>query len=405
MDREGHGFSRAASGREIQRALAPEVTLQRSGSQRLKPESDGRAVTARVELVPFPARLMASAFLSFLVLCPLAGSAQVVASHAPTLATPATTSTAALSVASVQVLPPSSGNPVAKVNGAILTEKDLLLEEQAIFPYAGIHNGSVPKAMEPEMRKGALQMIIFEELLYQEALREKRTVPAERMKRAEVEFRKQFATEQEYNQVMQNEVHGSQQLMREKIRRSLLIEAMLKSEINDKAKVSETAALAYYKANPKEFQRAELFSIQTISIIPPQNPTPEMQQEARKKADSALKQAKTTKTYQDFGLLAEKISEDDWHVNMGDRKAVERDKLPAPVVDAALKMKAGQVSDLIQLGPAYTLFRLNAHTPAGVAPFAEVKAKLMTDLQKSRTDKLRAALDKKLRQTAKIEVL
>ena len=248
-------------------------------------------------------------------------------------------------------------------------------------------------------------MIIFEELLYQEALREKRTVAPERLQRAEVEFRKQFPTEQEYNQVLQNEVHGSKPLLREKIRRSLLIEDMLKTEVNTRAKVTEATALAYYRANPKNFQRPETFSIQTISIVPPENPTPEMAQEARKKADSALKQAKTTKTYQEFGLLAEKISEDDWHVNMGDRKSVERDKLPPPVVNAALAMKPGQVSDLIQMGPAYTLFRLNGHVPAGIAPFAEVKAKLITDMQKSKTDQLRAALNKRLRKTAKVEVL
>jgi len=194
-------------------------------------------------------------------------------------------------------------------------------------------------------------------------------------------------------------------LLREKIRRSLLIDDMLKTEVSTKARVSEATALAYYKANPKNFQRPEMFSIQTISIVPPQNPTPEMAQEARKKADNAVKQAKATKTYQEFGLLAEKVSEDDWHVNMGDRKSVERDKLPPPVVNAALAMKPGQVSDLIQMGPAYTLFRLNAHVAAGVAPFTEVKAKLMTDMQKSKTDQLRAELNKKLRKTAKVEVL
>jgi len=328
--------------------------------------------------------------------------AQVVASHAPTLAAP--TAAASSPTTSPTPAPPSSGTPVARVNGAILTDRDLTREMEAIFPYAKIHNG-IPKDMEPEMRKGALEMIIFEELLYQEALREKRTVPAQRMQKAELEFRKQFPTEQEYNQVLQNEVRGSKQLMREKIRRSLLIEDMLKTEVRSKARVTEAAALAYYKANPKNFQHTEMFTLQTISIIPPQNPTPEMAQEAKKKADSALKQAKATKTYQEFGLLAEKVSEDDWHVNMGDRKSVERDKLPPPVVTAALAMKTGQVSDLIQLGPAYTLFRLNAHVPAGLTPFAEVKAKLMTDMQKSKTDQLRAELNKKLRKTAKIEVL
>ena len=329
-------------------------------------------------------------------------SAQVVASHAPTLAAPKPASSAA--TMSSTPAPPSSGSPVARVNGAVLTDRDLMREIEAIFPYAKIHNG-VPKDMEPEMRKGALEMIIFEELLYQEALRQKRTVAPERLQRAEVEFRKQFPTEEEFKQVMQNEVHGSKQLMREKIRRSLLIDEMLKTEVRDKARISEAAALAYYKANPKNFQRVEAFSIQTISIIPPENPTAEMAQEARKKANNASKQAKATKSYQEFGLLAEKISEDDWHVNMGDRKSVDRDKLPPPVVSAALAMRPGQVSDLIQLGPAYTLFRLNAHTPAGIAPFAEVKAKLMSDMQKSKTDQLRAELNKRLRKTAKIEVL
>ena len=327
---------------------------------------------------------------------------QVVASHTPTLTTPKSQNIGV--PASPTPAPASSGTPVARVNGAVLTDRDLMREIEAIFPYARVHNG-LPKDMEPEMRKGALEMIIFEELLYQQALREKRTVPAERLQRAEVEFRKQFPTEQEFDQVLQNEVHGSKQLMREKIRRSLLIEQMLKTEVTSKAKVTEAAALAYYKANPKNFQHPELFSLQTISIIPPPNPTPEIKQEARKKAENALKQAKTTKTYQEFGLLAEKISEDDWRVNMGDRKSVERDKLPPPVVNAALAMKPGQVSDLIQMGPAYTLFRLNAHIPAGVSPFAEVKAKLMTDMQKSKTDQLRAELNKRLRKTAKIEVL
>lgn len=340
------------------------------------------------------------------LLLAMAANAQVVASHAPALSAPAgNPARSSAGVGSVTPAPPSSGTPVAKVNGAVLTDGDLMREEQAIFPYANVHNGSMPKSMEPEMRKGALDMIIFEELLYQEALKEKRTVPPARLQKAETEFRRQFANEEEYNQVLQREVHGSKQALKEKILRSLLIEEMLKTEVRDKSRVSEAAARAYYNANPKKFAHPEMFSIQTISILPPPNSNPEIAQEARKKADNALKLAKATKTYQEFGLLAEKISDDDWHVNMGDRKGVDRSTLPPPVVSAALGMKPGQVSDLIQLGTAYTLFRLNAHIPAGITPFAEVKVKLMSDLQKSKTDELRAALDKKLRKTAKIEVL
>lgn len=325
-------------------------------------------------------------------------SAQILASHAPT----ATASGPVSKAPVTQAL--ATAKPVARVNGAVLTDRDLMREIQTIFPYAKMHNG-IPKGMEPEMRKGALDMIIFEELLYQEALRRKMTVAPERMKHAEAEFRKQFATEQEFNQVLQVEVHGSRQLMREKIRRSLLIDDLMKSDITDKSRVGSTEARAYYGRNPKKFQHPEMFSIQTISIIPPANANPDVVKEARKRAEDALKQAKATKNYQEFGLLAERMSDDDWHVNMGDRKSVEREKLPPPVVAAAEAMKPGQVSDLIQLGPAYTLFRLNAHIPAGVTPYDQVKDKLEKDLQKQKNEQLRSELNRRLRKTAKIEVL
>jgi parvulin-like peptidyl-prolyl isomerase len=193
--------------------------------------------------------------------------------------------------------------------------------------------------------------------------------------------------------------------MSQKIRRALLIQELLKLEVEDKAKVSPLQAKAYYDQHPKEFAHSETFSIQTISILPPQTGGPEVQQEARKRAQDAARRAKATKSYQEFGLLAESVSDDDWRVNLGDRKAVAGEKLPPEVVKAALAMQVGQVSDLIQLGNAYTIFRLNAHDPAGETPFAEIKDKLRKDLEKSKVEQLRSGLDRKLRQNAKIEEL
>jgi hypothetical protein len=68
-------------------------------------------------------------------------------------------------------------------------------------------------------------------------------------------------------------------------------------------------------------------------------------------------------------------------------------------------MKPGEVSNLIQLGNAYTIFRLVEHTRAGMKPFAAVKAKLQSDLQKQKRVELRAALNRKLQKNAKVEVL
>jgi peptidyl-prolyl cis-trans isomerase SurA len=331
-----------------------------------------------------------------LLLATAAAAKSQVASHSPT--TPPNPSAPAAS-------PFQAGDkPVAKVNGTVLTDRDLLREMLQIFPYASQHNG-FPKEQEASIRQGALQMIIFEELVYQEALRRKLVVSAQELNRSEADFKKQFHSAQEYEQYLKTEMGGSEQTVRSKINRSLLIEQVLKSDVQDKSAVTLAEARAFYDKNPGQFLMPESFTFQSISVLPPQNATADQKKEAAKRAADFLKQAKTTNSYQDFGLLAEKISEDDFRVNMGDHKSVERDKLPPQVVKACLAMKPGQVSDLIQIEQAYTIVRLNAHNLAKKQTFDAVKATLRTDVQKAKYERLRVGLDKKLRANAKVEVL
>ena len=297
------------------------------------------------------------------------------------------------------------GRPVARVNGVVLTDADLVREEFLIFPYAAQHNGKLPADMEPGIRKGALEMIIFEELVYQDAERRKITIPAARIDKAEAEFRKQFESNAAFNQYLQTEFKGNEQALREKIRRSLLIEQLLKTEVDAKSTVSLAELRAYYDKNPGRFAYAESFAIQTISIIPPDNAAPQQLKEAKKKADDAYKQAQATKTAEQFGLLAEKISDDDYRVMMGDHKWIARDKMPPEMLAPALKMKDGEMSGLIQVGQYYVIFRMNKHLPAGKVPFDAVKVQLRKELEKQKTNEVRAALDKKLRQNAKVETL
>jgi len=308
-----------------------------------------------------------------------------------------------------QPTPPASAfqvsdRPVARVNGVVLTDRDLLREMLAIFPYARQHNG-FPKTQEASIRQGAFQMIIFEELVYQEAQRRKLVVPTQELKQAEVDFKTQFHSAEEYHEYLQVEMGGSEQAMRDKIRRSLLIERLLKSDVENKSAITLAELRAYYDKNPARFRIPESFSFQTISVLPPQNPSADQKKGALERANVELKQAQTTNSYQDFGLLAEKISEDDFRVNMGDHKAVEREKLPPQVVKALLAMKPGQVSDLIQVEQAYTIVRLNAHSLARTQSFEEVKTGLRSELQRSKYENLREGLDKRLRANAKVEVL
>ncbi len=341
---------------------------------------------------------------------------QMMASHAPTTATPTTaapnTGAAASATfpAAAKAVKSSAdqaslmvtGKAVVKVNDAVLTDRDLLREMFALFPYAKQHGG-FPKSKEAEIRQGALQMIIFEELVYQEAQRRKLTLAPGRLTREEKNFKGQFTSQAEFDEYLKTDLGGSEAKLREGIKRSLLIEAMLKQEVDSKAAVTLAEARAYYTKNPKAFEHGETFGLQTISIIPPDKASAQTLEETRKRAEGILTQAKATKNYEQFGLLAEKVSEDDFRVNMGDRHVVASEKLPAEVVKVAQKMKPGEVSGLIALGTAFTIIRVNSHTPPGKAAFAQAKATLIDNLKKQKYEQLRVGLDKRLHQNAQIQ--
>src|SRR5437763_9537664 len=131
----------------------------------------------------------------------LSAGAQV-ASHSPTHG--ASSADAALPPARMSKLQ-VTGKTVARVNGAALTDRDLVREMFAIFPYAKQHNG-FPENLEPQIRKGALDMIIFEELVYQDAKRRNLSVPPAKLAKAEKEFRQQFPSKEVYEQFVKEEL-------------------------------------------------------------------------------------------------------------------------------------------------------------------------------------------------------
>jgi len=329
----------------------------------------------------------------------LGASAQV-AMHAPTTAAAQPTGAFARS-GPVTI----TNKPVAKVNGAVLTDRDLVREMMIIFPYAQQHGGGFPKEMEAGIRKGALDMIIFEELVYQDALKRGVAVPQAKLDRAIAEFKKQFGSEAEFQAYLKSEHGGSMQDLREKVRRAIIIDDQLNVLVNDKAKVTDAQARAYYQSNAKNFTSQETVSIQTISIVIPDKATSKQEAEARQRAEDALKKAKAAKSYEEFGVLAEKVSQDDWRVMMGDHKALPRGKMPAPIEKVAFNMKPGEVSDLIRMENSWCIVRVNAHNMPKAIPYDQIQAQLKRDLEAQRTEQLRSSLAAKLKKTATIEVM
>ena len=299
----------------------------------------------------------------------------------------------------------SLAKPVVRINGAVLTEADLQREMAAMFPYAQQHGGKVPKSMEAEVRRGALQMIEFEELVYQEAVRLKMRIAVTRLDHAVADLRAQFDSEVAFHQFLKAEFHGSQSILRKKVERSLLIDELLDLEVTKKSEISNADVRATYDRDPARFSLPRKVSIQTISLLIPDNASPEQEMTMRHRAEDILEKAKAARNGEEFGALAEKNSDDNWRIMMGDHGLVEEEKMPPEVAQIAFGMKPGDVSGIIRAENSFCIVRVNANEPARHVQFEEVKAQIRKTLEAQRVDLLRGALNRRLRKTAKVEEL
>src|SRR5215475_12231508 len=315
-----------------------------------------------------------------------------------------TSSPAAASMFKSTTMTPT-GKTVARVNGTLLTDRDLPREMMTIFPYVRQHGGKFPASMEADIRRGALDMLEFEELVYQEAIRRNLQVASARLDTGMKQFRDQFQSPDDYRSYLKAECGGSTAKLREKIRRSLMIEDLLRVEVSQRAGVSETDVRNFYQKNPARFYTDETISIQTISLIIPDHATADQDAAVRKRADDALRQAKKAKNYEEFGMLAEKVSEDDWRVMMGDHQFIAKNQMPPEVAKVAFGMKPGQVSDLIHAENSWCIVRMNGHKDASKTGYEQVKDSLKKELESTKVETLRRTLHQQLRKNARVEEL
>ena len=140
-------------------------------------------------------------------------------------------------------------------------------------------------------------MIIFEELVYQEAQRRKLVVPASQMKQAEADFKKQFHSPDEYQQYLKVEMGGSEQNVQDKIKRSLLIEQVLKSDVEDKIVRVTCGSQSLLRQESGKIPGSRIVYLPIdFHLCRRRKPTRRNKTRDLKRANEALKQAKATKS-------------------------------------------------------------------------------------------------------------
>jgi peptidyl-prolyl cis-trans isomerase D len=148
------------------------------------------------------------------------------------------------------------------------------------------------------------------------------------------------------------------------------------AKLQGQAQVTAQDLQAYYDQHRDEFRVPEQVNVRQILIKTPLPGTdgkvdPKGVEEARKKADDALKQLKAGSKFED---LSKKYSEDPSSKNGGSVGWIKRGGFPVPEVDkAAFSLAKGGTSDVINAGYAFVILRVEDKQDAHVKTLAEVK--------------------------------
>ncbi len=290
---------------------------------------------------------------------------------------------------------------VARVNQAKIPESAFIAEINRQLPYASYH-ANVSREKYHEIEQKALNRLITQELLYQEALRQKLQVPRQKIREQIEVMKKGFKTEADFHQALKQTGMRLQDLEK-RIERKLLIEALLKKEVYDKVHITDQMLRDYYEQNKHKFVLPEQYKVRHILISVDPGALKAGWLEGLKKAETVYKRLLLG---EDFARLAEEVSDDTTSNHQGGELGwFHKGQLIAPLENALTKLKIGEISSPIRSIYGYHIIRLEGIRPQKQLRFDEIDRQLLLKrLEKREVEARKDSLVARLKAQADIQI-
>ncbi|MFX0549706.1 peptidylprolyl isomerase [Hathewaya histolytica] len=244
-------------------------------------------------------------------------------------------------------------NVLAKVNGIEITEENLNALMSSLDPQVAMQFYS------PEGKERLLEELINQELFYAEALD------------------KNFAEEEEFK----NEV--------ERIKKNTLKQYALRKVLAE-AKVTEEEAEEFYNSHKESYSKPEEVRASHILV------------DTEEKANEILKDIKEGKSFEDAAKENSKCPSSSVG---GDLGAFAKGRMVPEFEEAAFKMEIGDISEAVKTQFGYHIIKLTEKTPAGVAPFEEVKSQVYNAVLGMKQQEKYMDKAKQLREKFNVEIV
>jgi peptidyl-prolyl cis-trans isomerase C len=256
-----------------------------------------------------------------------------------------------------------------------------------------------PKS-EEELRDAALQVLIENELLFQEAKRRGFTAAPEAVEEEVAAIEGQFPGPTTFDKAL-----ALMSVTREDLRRDLeraqAVERMIETAIRPTVSVSPEETRVYYDANPARFTDPERVHVRQVFLRVGPDTTEGQKAEMRRTLEGLRSRALKGES---FAKLANQHSQDPNSAEGGDMGYLIRGQLAKDFEKTVFALKDGEISGVVSSIYGYHLVQAIEHQAPSQVSFERVKESLTGFLVRRKLDQTVSALAKELREKARISI-
>lgn len=265
-------------------------------------------------------------------------------------------------------------NPVATVNGFIITPQDLDQETGLLMAEMDVRNQPMSIQQAEGFRSQLIENLIERELLYQQAQQKNIKIRSVWVDRAVIELKRRLRRIGTMESYLEMSGLNDDQL-RERIRKGLIVKRLLHREVLKRVKVSESQMQAFYQQNPRLFRREEQVRARHILIRTEGKASPEDALLQIRAIQIKLRQGA------DFAVTALEYSECPSKNRGGDLGYFTRDQMVSAFSEAAFALAPGEISDIITTRYGYHLIQLVDRRPPTQMDYKDVRKKIERTLR------------------------
>jgi peptidyl-prolyl cis-trans isomerase C len=291
---------------------------------------------------------------------------------------------------------------VATVNGVGVQKGEFERSWASFLRQKGIPPNHAEKSGQvDEFRLELVNLLVDQELLYQEAARGGHGAAAEQVEAEMAKARGQFPSEAEFEKALAGSGLDAAGYSRY-LERRISVLNMVRQRIAPSVSVSPEEIADFYASNRQSFVVPEQIRARHILIKLDAEADDATREAARKKIEELIAKAKGGA---DFAELAKEHSQGPSAPRGGDLGAFPRGKMVPPFEEAAFALQPGEVSAPVLTRFGYHAIKVEERQAEKTVSQEEAAGQITSFLQEKKTAEATQELLKSLRAEAKIEMM